>query len=49
MQTPFTGKLVPQLEESITEVKWVNTADIDLKTLDTYESIRAILSEVLNP
>jgi hypothetical protein len=49
MKTPFTGEMVPQIEESITEVKWVNPAEIDLKTLDTYESIRAILQDVLHP
>ncbi|MDP3929161.1 MAG: NUDIX hydrolase [Bacteroidota bacterium] len=49
MNTPFTGELVPQIEESITEVKWANPAEIDLRTLDTYESIRAILQDVLHP
>ncbi|OYU95185.1 MAG: NUDIX hydrolase [Bacteroidetes bacterium B1(2017)] len=46
METGFEGNLVPQLEESITEVKWVDLSEIDLSTYDTYESIREILIEV---
>lgn len=43
MNTTFMGKLTPQAEESITEVKWVNLNEMDLQELDTYESIREIL------
>lgn len=46
MDTRFTGALVPQQEESITEVKWVNLSQLNLDTLDTYESIRSILKLV---
>jgi mutator protein MutT len=46
MNTTFMGKLKPQLEESITEVKWVNLNEMDLQELDTYESIREILMMV---
>jgi 8-oxo-dGTP pyrophosphatase MutT (NUDIX family) len=46
MDSTFEGVLVPQLEESITEVKWVNLGELNLDTLDTYESIRAILKGV---
>jgi 8-oxo-dGTP pyrophosphatase MutT (NUDIX family) len=46
MDTRFTGALVPQLEESITEVKWVNLSQLNIDTLDTYESIRSILKLV---
>jgi len=43
MKTSFVGQLTPQLEESITEVKWINFKDLDIQNLDTYESIREIL------
>ncbi len=43
MNTAFMGKLTPQAEESITEVKWVNLNEMDIQELDTYESIREIL------
>jgi 8-oxo-dGTP pyrophosphatase MutT (NUDIX family) len=43
MKTSFVGQLTPQLEESITEVKWINLKDLDIQNLDTYESIREIL------
>ena len=46
MNTTFTGKLTPQVEESITEVKWVNLNEMDIQELDTYESIREILMMV---
>ncbi|MDZ4667805.1 MAG: NUDIX domain-containing protein [bacterium] len=46
MDSTFEGVLVPQLEESITEVKWINLAEVNLETLDTYESIRSILKVV---
>lgn len=47
MSTPFVGTLIPQTEESITEVKWVNPNELDLDTLNTYESIRYLLREAL--
>ncbi len=46
METSFTGILVPQLEENITEVCWKNLASIDLNSFDTYESIRQLLIDV---
>lgn len=49
MSTPFTGELVPQIEESITEVKWANWRELDLIGMNTYESIRTILIEALKP
>ena len=48
MNTGFTGELVPQEEENITEVKWVNFESLNLETLDTYESIREILMQYKN-
>lgn len=47
MDTVYDGPLVPQLEESITEVIWQNPEMIDLNTLDTYESIRDLLTDLL--
>lgn len=46
MKTTYQGELVPQLEESITEVKWVDPSEIDPETLDTYESIRELLFDL---
>ncbi len=39
--------LIPQLEENITEVRWVNPETLDLKKLDTYQSIRSLLHTAL--
>jgi ADP-ribose pyrophosphatase YjhB (NUDIX family) len=39
--------LKPQLEENITQVKWFETAKIDLANLDTYNSIRSVLEIAL--
>jgi 8-oxo-dGTP pyrophosphatase MutT (NUDIX family) len=47
MDTPFNGALVPQIEESITEVKWEPFHRIDPNTLDTYESIRELLFDFM--
>lgn len=46
MRTNYTGILVPQIEESISEVKWENYAQVNPETLDTYESIRELLFEL---
>jgi ADP-ribose pyrophosphatase YjhB (NUDIX family) len=42
-----TGKqqLLPQLEENITEIKWVKTKDIKQPITNTYSSIKDILSK----
>ena len=43
------GKLQPQLEEGITEVKWVNETDIYYLLPDSYSSIADLLTtEILN-
>ncbi|MCG9880380.1 MAG: NUDIX hydrolase [Bacteroidia bacterium] len=47
MNTSYEGELTPQLEESITEVKWVDPKELDVETLNTYESIRSLLKEAL--
>jgi hypothetical protein len=46
MQTDFEKPLTPQLEESITEVKWVLWENINPDTLDTYVSISELLKEL---
>lgn len=43
MQSSFQGKLVPQIEENITEVKWFNWDTLNPGALDTYQSIREVL------
>jgi hypothetical protein len=46
MNSAFNGILVPQIEESISEVKWEDYENVNPETLDTYESIRELLFEV---
>jgi ADP-ribose pyrophosphatase YjhB (NUDIX family) len=46
MDTAFNGVLVPQIEESISEVKWEDYENVNPETLDTYESIRELLFEL---
>ncbi len=45
MDSEFTGKLVPQQEENITEAKWFNWENLNIDTLDSYESIKELLFE----
>lgn len=40
-------KLVPQLEEDITEVKWFNANELDIPLLDTYASLRQLIVSYL--
>lgn len=44
MNSTYTGILVPQLEENITKVEWQNFTKNDIDTLNTYESIKEVLS-----
>ncbi len=46
MDTDYTGKLVPQKEEHITEAKWFKWDDLNINELDTYQSIKELLYEV---
>jgi len=49
MLTDYTGNLIPQLEEGITEVKWVYEKDIYFLLPGAYSSIADLLSkEILN-
>lgn len=40
--TTYEGILIPQLEEDITEVKWVSVDQLDDYLLNTYESIKEV-------
>jgi 8-oxo-dGTP pyrophosphatase MutT (NUDIX family) len=48
MHSSFSGKLVPQTEENITEVKWVDWDTLNPMSLDTYQSIREVLLAAKN-
>jgi len=40
-------QLEPQLEEGITEVKWINKKDIEMVLENTYDSIKEVLKEII--
>jgi hypothetical protein len=46
MQTTDNKKLVPQLEEQITEAVWFDWEKLDVNNLDTYFSIRDLLLDL---
>lgn len=46
MQTDFEGVLTPQAEENITEVKWEDFEALNPAELDTYASIRELLTDL---
>ncbi len=48
MFCPSTDKLKPQTEEDITEIKWYVKSLLDVKKLDTYNSIHQVLELYLN-
>ena len=45
MKSTYSGSLIPQLEENITEVKWVPFSSLDIDTLDSYLSIKDVLQQ----
>lgn len=47
MSTAFTGTPMPQKEEQITAVKWFNPKNLNINTLDTYNSIKDLLKIIL--
>lgn len=50
MQTSFSGTLVPQLEESIDQVKWFTDQQIRSVIIkDTYYTITDVVNDALNP
>jgi len=48
MRTDYDGKLSPQTEEHITEVKWIEPLQTLLPAFDTYSSIRQLLQDAYN-
>ena len=45
MNCQGTQTLVPQIEENITELKWLNPNEIDIPLKNTYASIRDIIEK----
>ena len=48
MFSPGNSELIPQLQEGITEVKWIKILDIDEALNNTYLSIKDVVSEYFN-
>ena len=46
MKTEFKGKLTPQVEEQITEVKWASQEELPAIIASTYPSIRDVFEHV---
>lgn len=46
MNSTWEGKLQPQVEENITEVKWVAWDELNINELDSYLSIKDVLQQV---
>ena len=47
METGYSGKLIPQTEEGITDVRWVAASDIKPLLENTFDSIKEVLNEVI--
>ncbi len=47
MNTESNPEMEPQTEENITELKWTSISDINIKSLDTYNSIREVLAKII--
>jgi 8-oxo-dGTP pyrophosphatase MutT (NUDIX family) len=45
MSSTYNGKLTPQLEEGITDVRWMSRKDVILATENTWTSIRELIRE----
>lgn len=46
MESDDTRPLVPQTEEGITEVRWINKKNFDIVLANTYESIKEVLNKI---
>lgn len=46
MKTDFSGKLIPQTEEGITDVQWIAAKNIKPVFENTYESIKEVLVNI---
>lgn len=49
MEAPDGQKLVPQLEEDITEIKWVKPAKLNEIRANTFKSVADLLDEYVSP
>lgn len=47
MQALQYSKMLPQLEENITDLRWLDPKNLDIEALDTYNSIRELLRKAL--
>lgn len=45
MSSTYNGKLTPQLEEGITDVRWMSRKDVIMATENTWASIRELIRE----
>ena len=49
MYSDYGGKLTPQLEEQITEVKWLKAEEIEIAESNTFKSIQEIIRKIIRP
>ncbi len=49
MKTTYTGELVPQEEEGIEKVEWLNASELDQVYNNTYLSIKEVLKNSIKP
>lgn len=47
MESDYTGKLIPQTEEGITDVRWIGISDIKPVLENTFDSIKEVLKEII--
>lgn len=45
MTTSFNSKLIPQIEEDIEEIRWVNISDLHLYLQNSFDTIRQVIEE----
>ena len=46
MSCSDSSKLVPQLEEGITDVKWLSKKQLEMVLANTYESVKEVMKEI---
>ena len=49
MKTNYEGRLIPQLEEDITDVKWLKQGDLNVVSENTYRAINDVVEIFNNP
>ena len=47
MNTDFNGKLIPQIDEGITKVSWINQSQISEKLKNSYKNISDLINSDL--